>query len=156
MLWWLKETFLFYIRLNICKTYFLLLFDKIPCRLCIFCSCTSRDLSLTFCNRSIIASKNGMYFCISANFLSYSSISLVVYCSPVPREENLYTYKYLSIIKHCIICFFYIFLLIYKLYFLHVILWFLFFLFHFSNIYFNTQNYSSLKFHNNNSKIYIT
>lgn len=112
MLWWLKETLLFYICLNICKTYFLLLFDKIPCRLCIFCSCTSRDLSLTFCNRSIIASKNGMYFCISANFLSYSSISLVVYRSPVPREENLYTYKYLSIIKHYIICFFYIFLLI--------------------------------------------
>lgn len=83
---------------NTCETYFLLLFDKIPCRLCIFCSCTSRDLSLTFCNRSIIASKNGMYFCISANFLSYSSISLVVYRSPVPGEENLYTQKHFSVI----------------------------------------------------------
>lgn len=90
----------------VCETYFLLLFDRIPCRLCIFCSCTSRDLSLTFCSRSIIASKNGMYFCISANFLSYSSILFDVYRSPVPGEKNLYAYKYFSTITSYIIRFF--------------------------------------------------
>lgn len=89
----MNASVLFHACLNTCETYFLLLFERIPCRLCIFWSCTSRDLSLTFCNRSIIASKNGMYFCISANFLSYSSISLVVYRSPVPAKEYLYTYR---------------------------------------------------------------
>lgn len=90
-----KRVTLLYTRLCpviIRETYFLLLFDKIPWRLCIFCSCTSRDLSFTFCNLSIIASKNGIYFCISANFLSYSSILFSVYRSPVSGEENIYTY----------------------------------------------------------------